>query len=236
MSNDLNKNLIIPKSIAIILDGNGRWAKKNNQPRSFGHKKGVLAVENICKEASKIGVEYLTLYAFSTENWARPKVEISALMKLLDHYINKCIDNYLENNMSIKFIGRRDRLDDNIVRLIKILEDKTKNCTGLNLTIALDYGSRDEIIRAISKFYADNKNIDNITEEIFSKYLDTYNMPEPDLLIRTSGEKRLSNFLLWQMAYTEFYFTDIYWPDFTKEDLMDAILEYNKRNRKFGSI
>lgn len=236
MSKDIEENLIIPKSVAIILDGNGRWAKNNNKPRSFGHKRGVLVVEDICREASKIGIEYLTLYAFSTENWSRPKIEINALMKLLHSYINKCINEYIDNNMVIRFVGRRDRLDDSLVDLIKNLEDKTKTCTGLNLTIALDYGARDEIIRAVNKVHNNYNNSQIITEDIFNKYLDTYDLPDPDLLIRTSGEKRLSNFLLWQMAYTEFYFTDVCWPDFTKKELMNAILDYNNRNRKFGSI
>ncbi|HHT87801.1 MAG TPA: isoprenyl transferase [Clostridiales bacterium] len=230
----------IPKHVAIILDGNGRWAKKRMMPRNYGHSQGSKVVEKICEDAYNIGIKYLTVYAFSTENWKRPKEEVDALMKLLDSYLDTSIKTSQKNNMRVRILGDKTGLSDSIRTKIEALEEASKNNTGLNFQVAINYGSRDEIIRAIKALSEDLKEdrvaVNNIDETIFSQYLDTRDIPDPDLLIRTSGEQRLSNFLLWQLAYTEFYFTDVLWPDFNKEELLKAIEYYSKRNRRFGNI
>lgn len=230
----------IPQHIAIILDGNGRWAKAKGMPRNYGHVQGSKNVERICEEAWKLGVKYLTVYAFSTENWKRPTEEVDALMKLLRNYMKTCIKTAKKNDMRVRVIGDLSALDEDIKRRILELEDATKYNGGLNFQIALNYGSRDEMIRAIrriSKDCVDGKLLpEEIDENTYASYLDTKGIPDPDLLIRTSGEMRLSNCLLWQMAYTEFYFTEIPWPDFTKEELVKAIEQYNSRDRRYGGI
>lgn len=230
----------IPNHVAIILDGNGRWAKKRLLPRNMGHKAGAKTVEQILEDAHDIGIRYLTVYAFSTENWNRPADEVSALMKLLRNYLENCIKRANKNNMRVRVIGEKTRLDKDILSKIDELEKASKNNTGITFTIALNYGSRDEITRAVRKISEDCKNgaisSEDITEEMLSRYLDTEDIPDPDLLIRTSGEQRLSNFLLWQLAYAEFYFTDVLWPDFNKEELIKAVIKYNGRERRFGKV
>ena len=230
----------VPQHVAIILDGNGRWARAKGMPRNYGHAQGSKNVERICEEAWRMGIKYLTVYAFSTENWNRPKAEVDALMTLLRNYMKTCLKTAAKNDMKIRVIGDKRPLDDDIKNRIRELEEATKNNGGLNFTIALNYGSRDEMIRAVRKMgqdCADGKlNPQDITEEMFESYLDTAGIPDPDLLIRTSGEQRLSNYLLWQMAYTEFYFVDVPWPDFNKQELEKAIEQYNRRDRRFGGI
>ena len=230
----------IPEHVAIILDGNGRWAKKRFLPRNAGHAAGAKTVEKILEDANDIGIKYMTMYAFSTENWNRPEDEVKALMKLLRNYLEDCIERANKNNMRVRVIGERSRLDDDIVQRINELEECSKNNTGIYFIIALNYGSRDEITRATRKMAQDCKdgklNPEDITETTIGSYLDTADIPDPDLLIRTSGEIRLSNYLLWQLAYTEFYFTDVLWPDFDKEELKKAIVKYNQRDRRFGGV
>ena len=230
----------IPNHVAIILDGNGRWAKSKGMPRNYGHTMGAKNVETVCKAANELGIKYLTLYAFSTENWNRPDAEVNALMNLLESYLKNCIKTADKNNMRVRVIGDINRLSDNFQNRIKELEEKSANNTGLNLTIAINYGSRDEMLRAMKLLCKDCKagkvDIEQIDEKVFASYLDTKEIPDPDLLIRTSGEQRLSNYLLWQLAYSEFYFTDVPWPDFHKKELEDAINAYNKRDRRFGAL
>ena len=230
----------VQQHIAIILDGNGRWAKSKGMPRNYGHAQGSKNVERICEEAWRMGIKYLTVYAFSTENWNRPDSEVSALMTLLRNYMKTCLKTAAKNDMKIRVIGDIRPLDDDIKNRISELESATVNNGGLNFTIALNYGSRDELIRAARKMArdcADGKlEADDIDESVFESYLDTHGIPDPDLMIRTSGEQRLSNYLLWQLAYSEFYFTDVPWPDFTKEELVKAIEEYNHRHRRFGGV
>jgi len=230
----------IPQHIAIILDGNGRWAKKKGMPRNFGHTQGSKNVERICEDAYKMGVKYLTVYAFSTENWKRPKEEVDALMNLLRNYMKTCLKTAEKNRMRVRVLGDKTALDDDIRSRIAELEEATKNNDGLNFQIALNYGSRDEMVRAMKKMSLDIKDgkidTEQIDETLFETYLDTHDIPDPDLMIRTSGEQRLSNYLLWQLAYSEFYFTDVLWPDFTKEDLAEAIEYYNGRDRRFGGV
>ena len=229
-----------PEHIAIILDGNGRWAKSKGMPRNYGHTVGAKNVENICKAANDLGVKYLTLYAFSTENWNRPESEVAALMKLLESYLKNCIKTANKNNMRVRVIGEISRLSENFQEKIRNLEEVSSVNTGLNLTIAINYGSRDEMIRAVKHMIADHDagklSADDIDADTFSSYLDTRELPDPDLLIRTSGEQRLSNYLLWQLAYAEFYFTDVPWPDFSKEELEKAIEQYNSRDRRYGGV
>ncbi|MBQ5446028.1 MAG: isoprenyl transferase [Lachnospiraceae bacterium] len=236
---DLTK-LNIPKHVAIILDGNGRWAKKRFMPRNYGHIQGAKAVEQICEDANNIGIKYLTVYAFSTENWNRSEEEVDALMKLLRRYLKNCIERSNKNNMRVRVIGEKSRLSEDIRNKIDELEECSKNNTGLNFTIALNYGSRDEIRRAVSEIATEvsegKLSPDDISESLINEHLDTSGLPDPDLLIRTSGEERLSNFLLWQLAYTEFYFTDVLWPDFNKEELIKAVVKYNGRDRRFGKV
>jgi undecaprenyl diphosphate synthase len=228
----------IPKHVAIILDGNGRWAKSKGMPRNYGHTVGAKNVETVCQAADELGIEYLTLYAFSTENWNRPAGEVEALMKLLESYLKNCIRTAEKNNMRVRMIGEISRLSDKFQKRILELEAASAKNTGLNLTIAINYGSRDEMIRAMRHMVADVREgklaEDAIDEAVFASYLDTKGLPDPDLLIRTSGEQRLSNYLLWQMAYTEFYFTDVPWPDFHKEELELALEAYNNRDRRYG--
>lgn len=230
----------VPEHVAIILDGNGRWASKRKMPRNYGHAQGSKAVEKICEDAHRMGIKYLTVYAFSTENWSRPKSEVDALMKLLRSYLKDCIKTCTKNDMRVRVIGDRTKLDKDITDKISELEEVSKANTGINFQVAINYGSRDEILRGIKTLYKelqeDNIQIEDINENMFAKYLDTKDIPDPDLLIRTSGEQRLSNYLLWQLAYSEFYFTDVLWPDFDKKELEKAVEFYNSRNRKFGSI
>ena len=230
----------VPQHVAIILDGNGRWAKKRGMPRNYGHAQGAKNVEKICEEAWRIGIKYLTVYAFSTENWNRPQNEVDALMKLLRNYMKTCLKTAAQNDMKVRVIGDITRLDEDIQKRILELEEATKDNGGLNFQIAINYGSRDEMIRAMKKLSDDcmkgSVKAEDITEELFSDYLDTKGIPDPDLLIRTSGELRLSNFLLWQLAYAEFYFTDVPWPDFTKEELEKAVVQYNSRDRRYGGV
>ncbi len=234
--NDIN----VPKHVAIILDGNGRWAKKRLLPRNAGHVQGSKVVEQICEDAYDLGIKYLTVYAFSTENWKRPQSEVDALMKLLDKYLKNCIERSTRNNMRVRVIGDISVLDEKMREKIVLLEDTTRDNTGLNFTVALNYGSRDEMLRAVrgcvKACMSGEYNADDIDEAIYEKYLDTKGIPDPDLLIRTSGEKRLSNFLLWQLAYTEFYFTDVLWPDFDKNELKKAIEYYAGRERRYGGV
>ena len=230
----------IPNHVAIILDGNGRWAKSKGMPRNYGHAQGSKNVERICEDAYKMGVKYLTVYAFSTENWKRPKDEVDALMNLLRNYMKTCLKTAEKNRMRVRVLGDKTALDDDIRSRIAELEEATKNNDGLNFQIALNYGSRDEMVRAMKKICIDVKEgkleAEQIDEKLFETYLDTHDIPDPDLMIRTSGEQRLSNYLLWQLAYSEFYFTDVLWPDFTKEDLAEAIAYYNGRDRRFGGV
>lgn len=230
----------VPQHIAIIMDGNGRWAKKRGLPRNAGHTAGAKNVETICLAAKKLGVKYLTLYAFSTENWTRPDAEVKALMKLLAGYLDKCIKTAHENRMHIRVIGDITRLEPKFQKQILEAERASAIYDDLNLTIAINYGSRDEMLRAMRAVCADVKaghlEPEALTEEVFSDYLDTRELPEPDLLIRTSGEQRLSNYLLWQLAYSEFYFTDVAWPDFGEEELKQAIDAFVSRDRRYGGI
>ncbi|QDW74455.1 isoprenyl transferase [Lachnospiraceae bacterium KGMB03038] len=230
----------MPRHIAIILDGNGRWAKAKGMPRNYGHAQGSKNVERICEEAYRMGIKYLTVYAFSTENWNRPKDEVNALMKLLRNYMKTCLKTAEKNDMKIRVIGDITRLDEDIRSRIQELEEATKNNGGLNFQIAINYGSRDEIKRAVRRIAQDCRDgkiqAEEIDEELIERYLDTHDIPDPDLLIRTSGEQRLSNYLLWQLAYTEFYFTDVPWPDFTKEELIRAVEQYNSRDRRYGGV
>lgn len=234
------QDLMIPKHVAIILDGNGRWAKSKGMPRNYGHVQGAKTVEVICEEAYKMGIQYLTVYAFSTENWNRPKEEVDALMKLLRNYMKTCLTTAKKNRMCVRILGDKTGLDEDIRARIEQLEEATVNNDGLHFQIALNYGGRDEIVRAVrtvaQQYQAGELSLADITQESFSDMLDTHGIPEPDLLIRTCNEQRISNFLLWQLAYTEFYFTPLAWPDFSKEELVKAVEAYNHRDRKYGGI
>lgn len=236
----METDIKIPNHVAIILDGNGRWAKSQGKPRNYGHIQGAKTVEVICEEAYRMGIQYLTVYAFSTENWNRPKDEVEALMKLLRGYMKTCLKTAAKNNMCVRVIGDKTKLDEDIRNRIAELEEATKANTGLHFQIALNYGGRDEIVRAVKKLAGEAERgilkPQDITEDLFSDTLDTHGLPEPDLLIRTCNEFRLSNFLLWQLAYTEFYFTEVPWPAFTKEELEKAVLAYNKRDRRYGLV
>lgn len=230
----------IPKHIGIIMDGNGRWAKKKGLPRSLGHKAGVETIREIVKVSSNIGIKYLTLYAFSTENWKRPKEEVSALMKLLVEYLKKEVKELHENNVIINFIGNISMLPSICQNELINAKEKTKNNTGLCLNLALNYGGRDEIILAIKDIVKEAKsgklNEEDIDEKLISSKLYTKGIDDPDIIIRPSGEYRLSNFLLWQSAYSELWFSDIFWPDFDSSDLYKAIYDFQKRDRRFGGI
>jgi undecaprenyl diphosphate synthase len=228
----------LPRHIAIIMDGNGRWAQRHTLGRVSGHKKGAEAVRATVRTCRELGIRYLTLYAFSSENWQRPRKEVDALMRLLKDYVRTEMEDMLENNIRLVIIGDVENLDRNIQGLLRDAVAKTAHNDGLNLNIALSYGGRDEIVVAVKRMIADCRagkfTPDEITKEMFAGYLYTMGMPDPDLLIRTSGEFRISNFLLWQMAYTEFYFTDVLWPDFSKDELLNAIAVYQQRERRFG--
>lgn len=235
----LDKNNI-PRHIAIIMDGNGRWAKKRNLPRTFGHRAGVETIRDIVKASSNIGVKYLTLYAFSTENWKRPPEEVTALMNLLIEYLKKEVDELNRNNVIVNYIGDISVLPQACQNELKAAFERTKGNTGLWLNLALNYGSRDEIKRAIKSIALEVKegrlDVENIDDEIISSRLYTANMPDPDLVIRPSGEFRISNFLLWQIAYSEFWFSNVFWPDFSRENLYTAIYDYQNRDRRFGAV
>ncbi len=234
----MNPDITVPSHIAIIMDGNGRWAKARNFSRMAGHKAGIDRAQEIVKECSRLGVKYLTLYAFSMENWQRPAEEVSNLMTLMRYYLKNEATSFHKNDIKVQIIGNIKKLDKDLQQSIHNLMELTKNNKTMQLIIALSYSSREEITEAAKKIAQDYKDekvaIDDITPEIFSNYLYTKNIPDPDLLIRTSGELRISNFLIWQMAYTEFYFTKTSWPDFTKDDLNIAIEEFNKRERRYG--
>ncbi len=236
----MDDKLQIPRHVAIILDGNGRWAKAKGMPRNYGHVQGAKAVEDICEVAYNMGIQYLTVYAFSTENWNRPKDEVDALMTLLRNYMKTCISRASKNNMCVRVIGDKTGLADDIRESIDNLEKATADNTGLHFTIAINYGGRDEVRRACislaNRVKAGELEANSITEQMISDSLDTGGYPDPDLLIRTCNEQRISNFLLWQLAYTEFYFTPIAWPDFNKAELEKAVEAYNHRDRKYGGL
>lgn len=239
----MNQNLdgmVIPKHVALILDGNGRWAKKRGLPRTMGHKEGCVTVEKTVEIAARMGIEYLTVYGFSTENWKRSSDEVGALMQLFRFYMVRLLKIASANNVRVKMIGDRTRFDQDIIDGINRLERETKDNTGLTFVIAVNYGGRDELTRAVRKLAADccagKLEPSAVTEQVLNSYLDTADIPDPDLLIRTSGELRLSNYLLWQLAYTELYVTDCLWPDFNQEELEKAIIVYNRRDRRFGGV
>lgn len=231
------EKLNVPEHVAIILDGNGRWAKKRLMPRNYGHLQGAKTVEEMCEVIWNLGVKYFTVYAFSTENWKRPQSEVDALMKLLRNYLVDCLERTAKNNMRVRVIGDKTGLSPDIAAAIEELEAASSVNTGLNFTIAINYGSRDEMIRAMKKMLADgHTDPEELTEELFESYLDTAGMPDPDLVIRTSGEQRVSNFLLWQLAYSEFYFTPVLWPDYNRDTMIEALRAYSKRDRRFGGV
>ena len=229
------QNLLkVPTHVSIIMDGNGRWAKRRGLPRYEGHKEGAKALEKILTFASDLGIQWLSVFAFSTENWRRPKEEIEVIMSLLVEYINTKLDKLLEKNIRLRFMGRLNQLSDETLQSIKKGEEATKECNGMNFVITLNYSGRAEIIDAINKILKDKKESISIDE--FKNYLYIPEMPEPDLLIRTSGELRISNYMLWELAYTELYFTDVLWPDFNEEEFLKALYSYQFRERRFGSV
>ncbi|MBU5308198.1 isoprenyl transferase [Clostridioides mangenotii] len=243
MNEDFSKKLDknnIPTHIAIIMDGNGRWAKSRFLPRTVGHKAGVEVIRDVVKECSNLGVKYLTLYAFSTENWKRPKLEVDTLMGLLVKYLRNEAEELHQNNVKVTAIGFTNALPEQCRVELENIKELTANNTGVNLNIALNYGSRSDIKNAIKDIVNDSKSgkldISDIDDNTLKNYLSTKSIPDPDLLIRTSGEQRLSNFLLWEVAYSEFYFTDIHWPDFNKFQLQKAIYVYQNRDRRFGGL
>ena len=233
-------NKAVPRHVAIILDGNGRWAKKRMLPRNAGHAAGSKNVEKICEAAWNMGIEYVTMYAFSTENWTRPQEEVDALMKLLHSDLKDCIKTSNKNPMQVRVSGDISRLEPDLQAKIKELEEVSASNTGLHFQVALNYGGRDELRRAVHNMVQDAENgslhAEEVTEEKIAEYLDTKGIPDPDLMIRTSGEQRLSNYLLWQLAYAEFYFTDTLWPDFNKKELEKAVEFFQSRDRRFGGI
>jgi len=224
---------LLPQHVAIIMDGNGRWAKEQGLKRTAGHEEGAKTVRKITTYCAKLGVKYLTLYAFSTENWSRPKVEVDFLMKLLEKYLKNELETYIENNIKFRAIGDRSKFSKKLQETINETEEKTKNATGLTQVLALNYGSRDEITRAVKRLNEQNLEVN---EENIEACLDTAGIPDVDLLIRTSGEVRISNYLLWQCAYAEMFFTPTYWPEFTENDLDDIISDFNNRERRFGGV
>ncbi|MCR5755210.1 MAG: isoprenyl transferase [Acetatifactor sp.] len=236
----MDSELKMPRHVAIILDGNGRWAKAQGKPRNYGHVQGAKTVETICEEAYKMGIQYLTVYAFSTENWNRPKDEVDALMKLLGTYLQNSIKTANKNRMCVRVIGDKSHLDKKLRERIATLEEATKDNDGLHFQIALNYGGRDEIVRAVKKLAKQVEDgtlaAENVNEAALNDSLDTAGIPDPDLLIRTCNEQRVSNFLLWQLAYTEFYFTPVPWPAFTREELIKAVEAYNHRDRRYGGL
>jgi undecaprenyl diphosphate synthase len=237
MEKNIDKNNL-PKHLAIIMDGNGRWAKKQGMLRVFGHEKGTKSVKQTVENCAKLGIEFLTLYAFSTENWNRPKIEVDTLMKLLISALKKELNTLQENNIKLNAIGNLDSLPNSVRKELQEVINKTENNTRMTLTLALSYGARDEIINAVKIISEKVKNniisTEAIDESIINQHLYTQNMPDVDLVIRTSGEHRISNFLLWQIAYAEFYFTEVLWPDFNEEELQKALISYQKRERRFG--
>ena len=239
MKREIDGELLnIPEHVAVIMDGNGRWAKNRFLPRNYGHAEGAKALEAICENCEKLGIKYLTVYAFSTENWKRSVEEVSGIMNLFRKYLVDSIERSNNANMRVRLIGKREGLADDIVQKMENLERETAGNTGLQFYIAINYGGRDEIVRATKKLISDVQagavSEENIDESVFGTYLDTAGVPDPDLLIRTSGEERTSNFLPWQLAYSEFYFTDTLWPDFDMDSLVKAVRYYNKRERRFG--
>ena len=234
------EQLRIPAHVAIILDGNGRWAKKRGLPRNMGHAEGCKVVERTVEDAARLGIRYLTVYGFSTENWKRSEDEVGALMQLFRYYMKRLLGIAKKNNVRVKMIGERSRFAQDIIEGISRLENETAGNTGLTFVIAVNYGGRDELTRAVrciaSDCAAGRLCSEEIKEETVASYLDTAGMPDPDLLIRTSGEQRLSNFLLWQSAYSEFYFTPLPWPDFDEAELKKAVMAYNNRDRRFGGL
>ncbi len=230
----------IPNHVAIILDGNGRWAKSKGMPREYGHTIGAKNVETIIEAADDLGIRYVTYYAFSTENWKRPEKEVQKLMNLLRDYLKTAIKKANKNNIRMKIIGDRTGLAEDLQTQIERVEEATAENTGITMTIAINYGSRDEIVRAVNRIQKEMKEgkipETEITEKMIASYLDTADLPDPDLMIRTSGEQRLSNYLLWQLAYSEFYFTDVPWPAFSKKDLEEAVSAYANRDRRYGKI
>ncbi len=232
--------LKIPTHVSIIMDGNGRWAKQRGKPRTAGHKKGAEVVMDLCRDADDLGIRYLTIYAFSTENWNRAKSEVNALMVLFGQYLKICHREALEHHMCVRILGDSTALSEGLQKQIRELEEDTKEFDGLHLQIAINYGSRDEMLRAMRRMAKDcdegKFSPDEIDEARFSSYLDTAGIPDPDLMIRTSGEERLSNYLMWQHAYSEFYFTDTYWPDFNRAELRKALEAYTMRDRRFGAV
>ena len=232
--------LRVPRHVAIILDGNGRWAKKRGLPRNMGHVEGCKVVERTVEDTARLGIKYLTVYGFSTENWKRSAEEVGALMQLFRYYMKRLLKVAKKNDVRVIMIGERSRVDADIIEGLDRLENETKGNSRMTFTIAVNYGSRDEITRAVRRMMEDcaagKLSPKDVNEELIGSYLDTKELPDPDLLIRTSGEERLSNYLLWQLAYTEFYFTDVLWPDFNKEELVKAIEKYNGRDRRFGGV
>ena len=226
----------MPAHIAIIMDGNGRWAKARHRPRVFGHSQGVKTVRRVVEGASEIGVKCLTLYSFSTENWTRPKAEIAALFNLLREYVESDLETLHGRNVRVRILGSRKGLKPDLLELIHRVEERTKNNTAFALNIAFNYGGRDELLRAAAKAVAAGRDLSTSSEAEFDQYLDTAGLPDVDLVIRTSGERRISNFLLWQAAYAEFVFTDVLWPDFQVSDLQQAISEFKNRDRRFGNL
>lgn len=226
---------ILPTHIAIIMDGNGRWAKKHSLPRTAGHAAGSKNFKDIARYCNKIGLKYLTVYAFSTENWKRPKEEVDNIMKIFREYLEDA-KNFKDENIQVQFIGDRSVLDKDIQRLMKESEDASADATGLHLNIAINYGGRDEIVHAVKQIISNNTSAQDITEQTISNNLYTAGQPDPDFIIRPSGEYRLSNYLIWQSAYAEYWFSDILWPDFKPKDLEKAIEEFNHRNRRFGGL
>ncbi len=240
MSKTEQETSVQPRHIALVMDGNGRWAQKRKLPRTAGHKEGVKTVERVTEAAIKHNIPYITLFGFSSENWQRPEEEVSVLMGLLKYYLENELSKLNKNGVRIRFVGDLERLGDELIALINKAEESTKDNEKLNLTIALSYGSRQEIISACQKIaqdYKDSKiSLSDIDVTRFSSSLYTEDIPDPDLLIRTSGELRISNFLLWQLAYSELYFTDTLWPDFSEEDFLKAINEYKNRDRRYGKV
>lgn len=237
---ELDRSGKIPEHVAIIMDGNGRWANKRSLPRIAGHRAGMKAVKEVVKAADEIGVRYMTMYAFSTENWKRPRDEVDFLMKLPQEFLSTELDELIERGVRIRMLGSKNELPSHTLKALLEAEEKTKDNSGLQLNFALNYGGRDELAKAFSVMAAQVKagelQPEQLTEELISSYLYTSEIPDPDLLIRTSGEIRLSNFMLWQLAYTELWFTDVLWPDFTREHFYQAIVEYQGRARRYGAV